>query len=357
MTLNDALTFFSAGQGFLLTVLFFFQVKNRPVFIWLACFMFIFTWQFVPAFIQLLAPEINPIILPFSFIFYLMAGPTLYRYTSEISGIKMSTMNWHTIPSILVLLFFIYQLIANGGSNQAIFSQNQLQILYYLTTFQFLSYLVFCLRKINRSRKCIKDTYSDIEYATLKWLFSLCLGLIVLISLDLAFGLIAQYIPELLTFIKEGFRWGLIVFVFFISFNALNQPYLLFATILDQKDEKYKHSGLNTAEATKLSNELEELMRNDHLFLNPQLTLPMLANRLGITTHRLSETINGPLGMRFYDYINSQRIEYSKQLLCETNMPVFDIAFQSGFNNKVSFYNAFKKWTEVTPSQFRAKAS
>ncbi|MEM1003217.1 MAG: helix-turn-helix domain-containing protein [Bacteroidota bacterium] len=37
------------------------------------------------------------------------------------------------------------------------------------------------------------------------------------------------------------------------------------------------------------------------------------------------------------------------------NKSIADLAYESGFNNRVSFYNAFKKITHTTPKQFIKK--
>ncbi len=60
------------------------------------------------------------------------------------------------------------------------------------------------------------------------------------------------------------------------------------------------------------------------------------------------------MGTSFYDYINRLRIEAAKeQLLREKGVPIIDIALEVGFNNKATFYKAFKKYVRSTPSQFR----
>jgi AraC-like DNA-binding protein len=47
-------------------------------------------------------------------------------------------------------------------------------------------------------------------------------------------------------------------------------------------------------------------------------------------------------------------VEYAMQLLLrEPRRSIIDIAFRSGYNNKNSFYNAFKRHTGTTPSEYR----
>jgi YesN/AraC family two-component response regulator len=58
--------------------------------------------------------------------------------------------------------------------------------------------------------------------------------------------------------------------------------------------------------------------------------------------------------MSFTDFINSYRVEAAKcALLSQENRKIIHVAYDTGFNNKVSFNNAFKKFTGLSPSQFR----
>jgi AraC-like DNA-binding protein len=62
--------------------------------------------------------------------------------------------------------------------------------------------------------------------------------------------------------------------------------------------------------------------------------------------------------MSFFEYINSLRIEEAKSLLADPNkhkLNVIEIAYQVGFNNKVTFNTTFKKSTGITPTEYRRK--
>lgn len=91
--------------------------------------------------------------------------------------------------------------------------------------------------------------------------------------------------------------------------------------------------------------------------IDPELTLKMLSDNLKICTHKLSLAINEKSGSNFFNFINSYRIAEAKRLLCASKSKSYnieDIAFMSGFNSRSSFYSAFKKQLNQTPSAYLA---
>ena len=63
--------------------------------------------------------------------------------------------------------------------------------------------------------------------------------------------------------------------------------------------------------------------------------------------------MNESIGMNFFDYVNKYRVEMAKHQLQHSSDTVIDIAMNVGFNAKSSFYTAFKKVAQQTPSQYR----
>jgi AraC-like DNA-binding protein len=100
---------------------------------------------------------------------------------------------------------------------------------------------------------------------------------------------------------------------------------------------------------------LESYMSQAKPFLDPNLTLPMLAGQLPTTVHVLSKVINETFDKNFFDYINGYRVEYFRALVKEPKNKSFtllSLAFESGFSSKSTFNMAFKKVMHKTPSQY-----
>ncbi|MDX1498326.1 MAG: helix-turn-helix domain-containing protein [Woeseiaceae bacterium] len=121
---------------------------------------------------------------------------------------------------------------------------------------------------------------------------------------------------------------------------------------------KYAKSGLGDARLEALQSRLERRMQSERLYLRQDLSLPVLAREMGCSVNHLSQVINAGFGMSFFDYLNSYRIAYAKELLSrpeDRDVPILRIAFSSGFNSNSAFYAAFRKRVGRTPAQYRSE--
>lgn len=96
------------------------------------------------------------------------------------------------------------------------------------------------------------------------------------------------------------------------------------------------------------------LFENRKPYLSGEYRLSDLASDLAVKPYQLSEIINRHYN-GFQHLLNEYRIRESKELLSTAPIKIVDIAFMSGFNNKVSFYKSFRKMTGMTPIEWRKK--
>jgi AraC-like DNA-binding protein len=127
-------------------------------------------------------------------------------------------------------------------------------------------------------------------------------------------------------------------------------------TVATEPAPRYQHSGLPPHLAQEQARRLEQLMRQEKLYRRSELRLDTLAERLGLSRHHLSQVLNEQLGLNFFEYVNALRIAEAQELLRNTSrrqLNIIEVAYEVGFNNKVSFNKAFKNTTGLTPSEFR----
>lgn len=150
----------------------------------------------------------------------------------------------------------------------------------------------------------------------------------------------------------------IVFFVGVMTYFALMQPAIFEGLRIEQiiPFVKYKKTGLTTAHSLELKKALLLLMKKEQPYLNGNIRLDDLAEKLNISRHHMSQIINEHFDTNFFDFINSYRIETAKEFLdSEAPQTITDVIYASGFNNRVSFYKAFKRHTGETPSSFKLK--
>lgn len=101
-------------------------------------------------------------------------------------------------------------------------------------------------------------------------------------------------------------------------------------------------------------------MKTKKPYLNPELSLEMLAADVNLSAGYVSQIINKKEKSNFYDFINHYRVEEAKELLASTRFNHYSllaIGQEAGFNSKTTFNTSFKRHAGVTPSQFKKNLS
>lgn len=121
--------------------------------------------------------------------------------------------------------------------------------------------------------------------------------------------------------------------------------------------EPYQDRRIPRAEAATQLQALAGLMEKERLHLDPGLTLPRVARRLGMPQTRLSQLLNDNNQTTFKHYLAQLRVVEAKALLRQLPpKPLELVAEQSGFQSMSTFHSAFKKHEGITPAAFRAAA-
>ena len=106
----------------------------------------------------------------------------------------------------------------------------------------------------------------------------------------------------------------------------------------------------------RIRSKIEKAFKMDQVFLDGSFNISGLSELLNEKQHHVSQTFSELISENFNDYVNKHRIEVAKQYLHDSNYKQYKIeaiALESGFNNKVTFYKAFTKFADQTPSAFR----
>lgn len=155
--------------------------------------------------------------------------------------------------------------------------------------------------------------------------FWLYLGVTILAYLNILYEIARRYNPELFEQIKE----------------AMGTQKVTRLTGLDLR---------------QLHFDLVELMTEDKLYLDENLTLARLAEELDIKPHQLSEFLNKHMQTNFNRFINQFRVEKAvKRLIEKPELNILDVAFECGFSSKTAFNRAFQNLKGTSPSRYIEK--
>lgn len=123
-----------------------------------------------------------------------------------------------------------------------------------------------------------------------------------------------------------------------------------------EKKKKYLASTLEPWQAQHYQQKLLTLMDEEKPYIDPEITVEKLSKRLAISEKHLSQVLNENLHLNFNNFVNKYRIEEAKRKIVdpkEKDFVILKIAYDVGFNSKSVFNAAFKKFTGLSPSEYR----
>ena len=85
-----------------------------------------------------------------------------------------------------------------------------------------------------------------------------------------------------------------------------------------------------------------------------RITLKDAADIACLEEKYFSHLFHQKTGLRFVDFVSYVRVKEAKQLIERHDTSISEIAANVGYQNRRSFERAFKKWTDVTPTEFKA---
>jgi AraC-like DNA-binding protein len=177
------------------------------------------------------------------------------------------------------------------------------------------------------------------------------LGGVFIIAIGVSvLGLAQSALPEKQFFSLYTIAIGL---AFFLVQTTLALRPQLSAEVRDTV-QSYASSTLANVDCDVALSKLETLMRTDSIYVDSELSLPRLAERLGLNAHQLSELMNSRLGKSFSRYLREQRISAAKTMLSdEPSASVLSVWLSIGFTSQSNFYEAFREIEGMTPGQYR----
>lgn len=309
-------------------------------------------------------PHLSRIHDPFPF----LAVPLIFLYIKTLTSRKSAFSRkefLHFIPFILCVGYLIpYYLQSREAKLRYLISEYyypSLGLWYYARSTLLILlasfYLVLIVLNILRFLRAGKRQNSPAEKAIFFQIRFFIAGFSILFV-----GGLLRYLLDHTARTNLLVPLGASIFIYAIGYLSFRNPEVLTGTDSGEPSvpaKKYEKSSLSPETAERYLKRLLNLMETEKLYLDSELTISKLAERLSIPAPHLSQTINERLNQNFVDFINSYRVEEAKRRLVDPALKhysVLAIAEEVGFNSKSSFNSVFKKHVQMTPSEFR-KAS
>ncbi len=291
--------------------------------------------------------------IPFSSL--LTIGPCIYFYTKVTLSNTIKFKVWdfiHFTPLLIEwLIFFGFR--PNGGlENYQTYTLISVRFsLQFLAVISIGCYTYFSIKKI-------KTHYNENNLNSgqnLKWLSRSIFIFSALWLLWIPYAFIDSLVFN--HYISDYDFYPLHIVIWFFTLWMAMKVFLRPEIVLVEKSRKKDKVGKTPSKhILKHADWLNQKMKSEKYYLNPDLTLQTLASELGLHANTISETINSGLNKSFPDFVNEYRIKAAIEKLNSSeysNITVLGIAYDSGFNSKTTFNRAFKKTTGKTPIAYK----
>jgi len=318
--------------------------------------------------------KINYFLIPFDLVF----APLLYFYVRSvtISDFKFQKKDrWHFLPFAIFFLYksgiWLYDRMQPGfdeTQNGILVSHPWMEYLHiFLFTFtsvQMILYLAFAFQHFFNYRKKIHHYFSNIYDLELNWLRNF-LFIYTFLYLYGTGQVIVDTVADLSYTQEWWYHLASAMAIIYISIMGYftNTQSLHGLSFDPSKLEIPSATPTKTTAAnqekfdtdSKAMQQLITLMETEKPYLNPELNLIDLSNKLGMSRAQVSQLINSGLGKNFNDYINQFRVDAVQEMLRagrQEELSLLGIAYDCGFNSKATFNRVFKKLTGLSPSAY-----
>ncbi len=296
--------------------------------------------------------------------------PVLYLYIKSVcySDFKLKPKHLiHCAPFVLGNLLFLRRFYLVDTVDKINFLQQykhmfEIQLNHVIFHLQFIYYIIIIFLTLRKVKKIYLENYSGVSIKTYDWLFKFTatLSFIYIIALLKNIIKFSQF-HIVSTYFKIGIHLLMFLLICWYLYKALNNPELFkqidstLKPIKNSIPQQQSNKEVLIHEQENIE-KLRNYMKEQQSFLNPSLTIQNVSDEIEIPVKELSLLINHKLNKHFYDFVNSYRINYAKNLLSDSTQnkrTVLEILYDSGFNSKSSFNTAFKKETGITPTSYR----
>lgn len=285
-------------------------------------------------------------------IFVLAKGPAFYLFVERLIYqkplIDKKAMR-HFVPMLLAIPFTQWpqMVIAVGTISQLVYAA-----------------LTYSL--IKRYHVASYATQSNAFSLSINWILTILAGFLVTEAVDLVRLNAQPYIS-----LEANLTGQLVMSLISFLLIALLAIKLLHQSEFFRGLSEFEHAGLGTndKDANRLApnskaqlsdlqseqlifDEIKTVLLEQKLYAIPRLSLTDVSKATSFLERDISRAINLIGDTNFCEFVNQLRVDALIKQLPLADKTILEVALESGFNSKSSFNSAFKRKTNMTPSQF-----
>lgn len=314
----------------------------------------------------------------------LVLPPLLYFYCRSLfdrSFVFTRKQLLHFLPAALYLLYSCVVVVTDQlvlGEYYFYTDERDKDFSFWYQAAGFVSLLVYLLLSLRSYHTYKQITYNTVSYAdslTFAWAQRFLLAFLLLLILRALFFLIN---PEWDEFGRKFWYYlSFSVLFYYISISGyvntvrsvtfFNEPGASLAEksaehVDPVEDEPQQDPAVKKElpHSDYWKSKIEQLVLDEKLYENPELSVADIAQPLGIAPKKVSQIINQGFAVNFNDYINQHRVKAVIAKLQEGEHSIqtlLAIAYDCGFNSKSTFNRAFKRHTGLSPNAYIQKNS
>lgn len=149
--------------------------------------------------------------------------------------------------------------------------------------------------------------------------------------------------------------------IFYLIYLKRKMPSkVLMNEIEEEVEVKYATSKMDNESMEQIYHNLLDVMEEREPWKNSNLKMHELANLVNCSPYSLSQVFSMYLKMSFNDFINQYRVDACKSCMVDRQYDKYslDAIYEfCGFSSRSSFFRWFKKYTGVTPNEYKSKLS
>lgn len=207
-------------------------------------------------------------------------------------------------------------------------------------------FLIWSAFTIPKYHKQLKEEFSYTENINLNWLRVIIYTFYCILALWTTSSFFENPDFDAMYISGSLVMWIVLDYFIYKHKSVLNELNTDTHTVIQEQT-------LSAEKNSELKDKIENLFTKDKIFLNPQLKITDIADKVGTNRTYVSQFFNQQNSSTFFDYVNSYRIEYACKLLSGTNENITVISEKSGFSNIQSFYRVFSRIKGMTPAAYR----